>query len=307
MGALIVAWLKKKFVKYVATPMNNASPAKFAEGRKRIESSKIVSKGGILNPLAAPTKAVLGVGAIFGNTVAAVKPAVNAKGSTSARATAAGVAGSTALFGSTIYEGGKAVKQGVDALPAPVKKAVAPAVGFAAGVVAVPLALRYAPGAVVSTAVKTPIVAGKALSGAGGALVRGDKAGDPDTVPRDVAAPPRSDRKPTGAAAARSGSRSRKVDRKLGRKDRGSGREDRKGDGQQRRRADDGDARRRGSPRNAQAGDGRDPDAGSDRSRGRGRRRRSGGDRLRGLTAAQAQVLRQIEAQGFDVSVSPRR
>lgn len=152
--------------------MRNANVKDYKKGVKKITKG-LDNRGPI--PTKFVTETALRVPAIFGRTVEGVRIPLALPKGTKGKSAAVGAAGSAAFFGQGLYEAGGAVKDTAQLAPAPVYKALQPAGEFVGGVAAVPLAARYAPGAVVKVggvALDHPIAtAALATGGAGAAYI----------------------------------------------------------------------------------------------------------------------------------------
>lgn len=177
------------FDKYIAKPMRNANVKDYKAGVKKITGG-LDNKGPI--PVKFVTETALRVPAIFGRAVEGVRVTglKDAKQLQDAKfATAVGAAGSAGAFGQAAYEAGGIGKDALALTPKPVQAAAAPVVGLAAGVVSVPLAARYAPGAAANLALKAPLAVAAVGATAAGATYAAVKTRNaPPAIHADVEA-----------------------------------------------------------------------------------------------------------------------
>lgn len=298
--------------------MRKANLSSFNRGAKRIEAVVAKTKVPYLpSPATVPVKAGLSAARIFGTTVAAVKPALQAtKGKKGGGAAAAvGAAGSAGFFAGSVGEAYRRGKEILRATPAPIRKAAAPAGGFVAGVVAVPLAARYLAPSAAANAAQAAATGALKLPGA---LAGGDGETSRPRLDEPGASGLRTapDRKPSGKTkaggepVAKDAGEDRGQPRKVAA---GGAANSRRRRGQPRKQPGSSGSRgKRGHGQPAGASRSRNGNRtpvvaprSSDRPRSRSRRRGSGRGRGGGITPTQAKVLRDIEAQGFQVQVSP--
>lgn len=276
--------------------MREANLKDFKKGTKKVTAATPVGfKSTVRSALIVPEA--------FGGAVEGVRAAGITKASDlrdSKKTALVGAAGSTGLLASTATAVGRAGKDITDTLPKPVKAVVVPVGAFAAGVALPILAIRYAPGAAASAGVKVATGGAKALTPGVPSLGRderrskrngktaGSTAGAGDAAAKDAKSRKGKSRKAGGAAKAsrRKGQSNRGIRRKTApSKPRSS---DVRGAG----------GGKASSRRNSNSGAHR----GGSRRRGS---RRGRGSAVRGVTKAQEEILHEIEAQGWDVSLSP--
>jgi len=307
-------WLQRQYDKHVATPMQEANLTDFNRGVEKLQNAVASPLPVVpakvqqyLPPVMAVqnlTKVATTTGRVFGTTVEAVRPALDLTKNRSAseRAAAAGVAGSAALFGSVAVETYRGIKQGVEATPAPIRKVVAPVLAFGAGVVAVPIAARYAPGLVdnlpVGTALSSTVPPLPSFDGTRTPPTNAGAGGSELREEPDRGQPPLGTAPPgTASSEGQPGSvppPARSTSRAVERKQRSTP------------RRSPVRAKRTPKPEGKPVRDGSSKLDASRSRRRTPRRRRSRSDRSSVVSTATLKLLKSLEKQGLEVTLSPK-